>query len=263
MSDGEGAIGKLVPFLNSLGIEVDISGAGGHVSKIERRIQVIKERVRAHMTGKLPFTLTIIGVSTLILFCVSRINFQFSGTRMGGPSPREIFSGRRVSGTLDFRVGFGDYVQATTANTDSRTDDCIVMLPTGNCTGSVKMLSLATGRIVTRDQFRVLPMPLSAINRLNELALKDGRKLTIRTDNDYAAPPHAAEPNQPAHQPFLPPMIKDPIMQMNRDQLAQDMQAIIHPAQQPNLADNYGLEDFHVLPAEGVVPLGDTFVARR
>jgi hypothetical protein len=42
MTDGEGAVGKLTPALNMLGIEVDISGAGGHVPTIERKIQVIE-----------------------------------------------------------------------------------------------------------------------------------------------------------------------------------------------------------------------------
>ena len=37
------------------------------------------------------------------------------------------------------------------------------------------MLSLATGKLVNRDQFRVMPMPESVIKRLNELALADGR----------------------------------------------------------------------------------------
>ena len=59
------------------------------------------------------------------------------------------------------------------------TDDCIVMLPTGNRTGTVKMLSLTTGRIVSRDQFRMLPMPDSAIARLNDLARKEGRSKTL------------------------------------------------------------------------------------
>jgi hypothetical protein len=48
MTDGEGAVGKLRTKLNSLGIEVDVSGAGGHVARVERRIQVLKERVRTH-----------------------------------------------------------------------------------------------------------------------------------------------------------------------------------------------------------------------
>jgi hypothetical protein len=46
ITDGEGAVAKLITELNALGIEVDISGAGGHLARVERRIQVLKERVR-------------------------------------------------------------------------------------------------------------------------------------------------------------------------------------------------------------------------
>ena len=41
MSDSEGAIISLVDELGKLGVEVDISGADGHVARIERRIRVI------------------------------------------------------------------------------------------------------------------------------------------------------------------------------------------------------------------------------
>ena len=65
-------------------------------------------------------------------------------------------------------------------NTDSslkpRTEDCVVMLPLGNRTGTVRMLSLSTGRMVNCNRFRVMPMPESVIKRMNELALADGRK---------------------------------------------------------------------------------------
>jgi hypothetical protein len=91
MSDGEAAIGKLKPYLLALGIEIDISGAGGHVARVERKIQMMKERVRCHMTGRLPFTLTGLGISMLILFCVSRHNFQRSGSREG-LCPREALT---------------------------------------------------------------------------------------------------------------------------------------------------------------------------
>ena len=76
MSDGEGAIGKIRDDLNMLGIEVDVSGAGGHVARIERKIQTVKERVRAHTAHQLPFTLTTLGLAMLVLFCVSRLNYQ-------------------------------------------------------------------------------------------------------------------------------------------------------------------------------------------
>ena len=70
MSDGEGAISKIVPHLRALGIEVDISAAGGHVARIERRIQMVKERARAHICGRIPFTLTDLGNTMLVLYCV-------------------------------------------------------------------------------------------------------------------------------------------------------------------------------------------------
>ena len=41
MSDGEGGAGSVVKELIEMGIEVDISGAGGHVARIERRIRTI------------------------------------------------------------------------------------------------------------------------------------------------------------------------------------------------------------------------------
>ena len=39
----------------------------------------------------------------------------------------------------------------------------------------MKMMSIDTGRIVTRDQFRELPIPPHVVSRLNELASKEGR----------------------------------------------------------------------------------------
>ena len=37
MSDGEGAVVSLVDELGKLGVEVDISGAHGHVARIEKK----------------------------------------------------------------------------------------------------------------------------------------------------------------------------------------------------------------------------------
>ena len=42
MTDGEGSIGAVSMELKMLGIELDISGAGGHVSRVERRIRTIR-----------------------------------------------------------------------------------------------------------------------------------------------------------------------------------------------------------------------------
>ena len=83
MSDGEEGVGKIKAELNALGVTVDISGAGGHVTRVERRIRMINERIRSHISWKLPYSLTGMGITMLILFCVSRINFQ--GSRRSEP----------------------------------------------------------------------------------------------------------------------------------------------------------------------------------
>ena len=59
MSDGEGAVKSLVDELEKLGVEVDVSGAGGHVAKIERKILIIRERVRCHVAYYLPSVHTV------------------------------------------------------------------------------------------------------------------------------------------------------------------------------------------------------------
>ena len=80
MTDGEGATAKLKGELNMLGVKVDISGAGGHVARVERRIQVIKERMRTHL-HHLPFALSLLCLSMLALYCVSRLNYEPSSIR--------------------------------------------------------------------------------------------------------------------------------------------------------------------------------------
>jgi hypothetical protein len=171
-SDGEGAIGKLKTHLNMQGIELDISGAGGHVARIEKKIQMIKERIRAHMTGRLPFTLTFLGIAMLILYCASRLNYQKSGVT--GGCPQEEFSGRRVDGNRDFRAAFGDYVVCTVPDTknnmESRGTDGYVVLPTGNRTGSAlcrtQSSTASTSKRLRRGAGSNLTICMSSMNFL-------------------------------------------------------------------------------------------------
>ena len=161
-TDGEGAIAKMIPALANRGIVVDPAGPGQHVPVVERMIETVKERVRAHVTS-LPFILTKLLLTYCVLFCVSRLNLLPSSNSLDKVSPHEQFTGMKLDFSRDLRCGYGDYVQATVPNTDNsmspRTMGCIALLPTGNTTGSVKMWCLATQTVVTRDQFRILPMP--------------------------------------------------------------------------------------------------------
>ena len=56
-TDGEGALGAMRDELSGLGIVLDTSGPGQHVPVIERKIQLVKERVRAHVNN-LPYVMT-------------------------------------------------------------------------------------------------------------------------------------------------------------------------------------------------------------
>jgi hypothetical protein len=118
----------------------------------------------------------------------------------------------------------------------AHTEDCVVMLPTGNRTGSVKMLSpLRTGKIITRDQFKVLPMPLSVIERLNGMAVADGID-TASTTTEVSTDSVRVFDHTPSH---LPTMLT-PQMHTGEDP---DI-ALQHPRigfPQHELADEVGL----------------------
>ena len=172
-TDGEGAIHSLGPELAEKGIELNPTGAGAHVHVVERKVQEVKERVRG-VINSLPFKLALTLIVWLVLFCVSRINLI---PHKGGPigiSPSEAFKGRKTNAAIDLRVGFGDYAECTDPYGDNtmrpRTQAAIALLPVGNLTGSVYFLSLATGRVIRRDQFKVLPMPDNVIAHLNKMA---------------------------------------------------------------------------------------------
>jgi hypothetical protein len=240
MSDGEGAVGKIQTELNILGIEVDISGAGGHAPRVERRIRVLKERVRTHI-HHVPITLSIIGLMYCVLFCVSRLNYMPTSVMYGGISPREAFLGRKPDAKRDFRCSFGDYVIARVPNPDStmkpRVEDFVVMLPTGNRTGSLRMQSVATGEISTRDHFDIYPMPLSVIARMNEFATRDGRALLKKQTGVLSATmsltPYVSPHPLPDYITPTPHQGMDPAVTMR------DVPAAAPPALQ--LADEVGL----------------------
>ena len=178
LSDNEGAIAAIVPELNDLGIPVEFVPAGSHCPAIERRHRVIKERVRGY-DATLPFTMTKLMVIFCVLFCVRAINMLASATSVSRVPPHEAFSGLRFDVKRDARFGFGDYVQVTERVTsngmNTRTVGGLVMLPTGSSTGSIKILQLGNGIVVTRDlnAIKVLPMPTEVIEFINDCAAED------------------------------------------------------------------------------------------
>jgi hypothetical protein len=112
-----------------------------------------------------------------VAFSVSRLNLRPTRQSTDFVSATEQFTGRKLEWS-DLKYGFGEYCQAINRDNDNtmkaRTQGCIVLLPLGNLSYSVKMLSLSTMKIITRDQFTVLPMPDLVISYLNNLAEEEG-----------------------------------------------------------------------------------------
>jgi hypothetical protein len=173
-----------------------------------------------------------------------------------GACPREAFLGRKLDGRRDYRCAFGNYVLASTPTTDNtmnaRAEEHVVMLPLGNRTGIVKMISPTTGRLVSRDQFRVLPMPASVIAAMNELARKDGRTVrpaglgTYPSANNLAPehrsdlPDYIAITPHNGDQPDVEPHHPGAIAPMGGAILADEAGLAHHPLNQPQEYDVWG-----------------------
>ncbi len=191
-TDGEGAIFALSNELRDQGIQINQAGAGSHVGTIERKIEEVKERVRG-IINTLPFRLTFNMLVFLVLFCVSRINLVPHKANAGLVSPAQLFRDRLVDYRTELQLSFGEYVEATDRTTDNsmrpRTHPCISLLPVGNSTGSWKMLSLNTGKVVTRDHWVVKPFNNLVLEHLNALA--DANRNNPNVDIDFAMGPRA------------------------------------------------------------------------
>jgi hypothetical protein len=176
-SDGEGAVEAMREQLEDDGVHLEPCGPGQHVPVVENKIKTVKERVRAY-DATLPFVMTRALLILCVMFCVSRLNWLPSCQQLDRMSPMEQFSGRRLDLQRDVRCQFGDYVQATVPDPNNtmktRTEGCIAGFPTGNLTGSVKMQSLRTSSMVTRDKFTILPMPDLVIDHIDFTAAKEG-----------------------------------------------------------------------------------------
>lgn len=108
------------------------------------------------------------------------------------------------------------------------------MLPTGNRTGSVRVLSLRTGKIITRDQFKVLPMPLSVIAVLNAMAAADGNLTppTLTSGDSVREFEHS-----PSHLPTL--FTPHPHLDDDPGVIPHD---VPRDGNEPELADEVGLD---------------------
>jgi hypothetical protein len=184
LTDGEGAIASLTAELQGRGISVNPAGPGQHVPVVERKIREVKERVRA-IIATTPWKISAIILPHLISYAVSRINLVPHRGGLINVSPREAFLGIKADFKKDLRCSFGDYCECTGAVLDNsmrpRTHPCIALYPTGT-QGSIRFLSLDSGRIVTRNAFKVLPTPEWVIAKMNAMAASDSNLTIVAPD---------------------------------------------------------------------------------
>jgi hypothetical protein len=176
LTDGEGAVHACTLWLNQQGVIVNPAGPGKHVAIVERKIRLIKERIRCH---RLPFRINKSLYMWLVLYCVNMINLEPNNKRVDVSCPRELFTGQKTVYKKHARIGFGQYVQLHPRETSNaidteRSSDAIALMPLGNAEGSYRFLHLKTGSVITRDHWTSLPMPDFVIELINNLGADAG-----------------------------------------------------------------------------------------
>jgi hypothetical protein len=192
LTDNEGGITKLEGELSALGCHVIPCGPGQHIALVEHKAKLVKQRRRCHL-HHVPFAIPLLMEMYLIYHCVFTLNCMPTATRGDHVAPAVDFLGRKLNSERDLRFVWGDLCQAyntdnTITNSDrARTDTCVLLLSTGNLNGSVKMMNLSTWRIITRDQWTVIPYDEPTLMMITAKALKDEVALSTRQRQAYRA----------------------------------------------------------------------------
>jgi len=92
------------------GVEIDVAGAGDHLSKIDIRIRRIKEVMRS-IVSTLPWVLPATLIKDLVHYAVSRLNTRRTTALTDNVCPRVRFTARKVNYEKEFGLCFGDYVE--------------------------------------------------------------------------------------------------------------------------------------------------------
>ena len=96
----------------------------------------------------------------------------FPNTKLiGGLSPRELVTGRKLACDKDCRADIGAYIEATvdadiTNGQETRTHSCI-SLGSGKIQGSLKCFDLETGQVVITRRVVQLPFPNRMLKKAN------------------------------------------------------------------------------------------------
>jgi hypothetical protein len=172
----DGGLRSLHDFILSLRINHQICAAGAHVSIVERKIRVIKERMRTILFS-LPFLLPNSLMPYLVTFVTRTINMVATSNSENQLSAFENFLGRRINYDVDLRIYFGMYCQVLVANIDNsltqRTTGAVALTQTNSTNGAALFYDLNTKKIICRNTWTELKTPQDAIDRMNTIAMDE------------------------------------------------------------------------------------------
>jgi len=159
------------------GIEIDVSGAGDHLDKIDTKTRRLKELMRSVVAG-LPYKLKRDRVKDLVTYAVSCTNLKSTSALATNVCPRVRFTGFKPDYQTEFGLSFGDYVETynpTSKNKSNdifteRTQPCIALYPAGNRNGSWVFWGLSTKSYVRRSQWKRLLVSQKVIYAMNSEA---------------------------------------------------------------------------------------------
>ena len=146
-----------------------MSSRSEHVPVIERRIRVIKERVRS-IRNSLPFKiLPKIMLIEMVKYCIKWLNVFPSKGGINNMSPTKVMVGRNIDCKLYWRLGFGTYFQTAedhSNNLEERTTGAISLFPDESIQVGYYFYNLNTGKKIHRRQLFELPIPRDVILRV-------------------------------------------------------------------------------------------------
>ena len=136
-------------------------GAGTHVGHVEERVRRVKETYKSLQASR-PFKFGDALACWAMRYAVYTLNLT---PMRHNPSatPKEILTGVKPDFKVVLPVGFAELCQVqqkrvTNSITEFKTISALNLLPNGN--GSVFFASLTTGRVISRDQFKIVqPIP--------------------------------------------------------------------------------------------------------
>jgi hypothetical protein len=161
---------------NDIGdVELQIVPADDHVGDIEVSVKIVKEDLRCTVQG-LPYKIypKIMIVEMVGDVLRKRNQFPAKDGISDKLSPLTIIHGNGPPDFNKMKFEFGAYGQAFQSNKITNTNTtravgAIALSMTPNKNGEYKFMSLSTGRLIHRKQFKVLPITDDVIKRVHEL----------------------------------------------------------------------------------------------